>query len=89
MAKTITVELMFATADEARGECLQMPLGATVADALAASDLATMPAAALAIHGEVVLSTRVLQDGDRIDLLRALPIDPTQARRQRAAATRK
>ena len=86
MAETITVELAFATADHARCERLAVRRGATVGDALAASGLATVPAAALAIHGQVVQPTHMLQDGDRIDLLRALRIDPMQARRQRAAA---
>ena len=86
MAETITVELTFATADEAQSQCLKLPAGATVADALAASRFVGITAA-LAIHGEIVAPTRPLQDGDRIDLLRELLVDPMQARRQRAAAT--
>ena len=89
MAVTISVELTFATASEARRERVQVPLGATVAEALAASDLAAVEAAAVAIHGEVVAPTRVLREGERIDLLRPLPKDPMTIRRQRATATRK
>ena len=86
MAETITVELTFATSDEAQSQYLRLPAGATVADALAASRFVSMTAAALAIHGEVVEPTRPLQDGDRIDLLRELLVDPMQARRHRAAS---
>ena len=89
MAETITVELTFATAEDAQSERLQLPADATVADALAASRFATVAAAALAIHGQTVQPTRTLQDGDRIDLLRTLLIDPMEARRRRAAPTRK
>ena len=87
MAETITVELTLANADEAQSERLKLPANATVADALAASRFVGITAAALAIHGEVVEPTRPLQDGDRIDLLRDLLVDPMQARRQRATAT--
>lgn len=87
MAETITVELTFATSDEAQSQYLRLPAGATVADALAASRFVGVTVAALAIHGEVVTPTTPLQDGDRIDLLRELVVDPMQARRQRATAT--
>ena len=86
MAETITVELTFATSDEAQSERLKLPASATVADALAASRFVGITAGALAIHGEVVETTTPLQDGDRIDLLRELLVDPMQARRQRAAS---
>ena len=88
MAETITVELTFATAGEAQSERLHLPTDATVADALAGSRFVGVTVAALAIHGEVVQPTRRLQDGDRIDLLRELLVDPMQARRHRAASAK-
>lgn len=41
---------------------------------------------AFAIWGEEVRGERELRDGDRLELLRALPVDPMEARRRKAAA---
>ncbi len=70
---------------------LQLPEGASVADALAAVaqlepfaalDLAEVP---LGIYGELVSRQRSLVDYDRIEIYRPLIVDPKTARRQRAA----
>ena len=64
---------------------LALPEGATVADALAAAALSQQEApAALAIHGETVALDQLLRDGDRVELLRPLLLDPKEARRRRA-----
>lgn len=78
------VEVVYATADGATAEELEMPEGATVQAAVAASRFASTPLAATAIFGKVVTGDRVLQDGDRIELLRKLLLDPKDARRRRA-----
>ncbi len=75
---------------------LSMPVGATVADALAAevhaiaanvvetqAQLKDVPTA-LAVFGERVELSYVLADGDRIEILRPLLADPKDARRNRA-----
>ena len=65
---------------------LDLPAGARVRDAL---DLCTLPLAGVqgqAVFGEVVQGDHLLQDGDRLELLLPLRIDPKQARRERAAA---
>ena len=73
-----------------RGE-LELPPGATGADARAAADLpATMPGvdvdpARIAVYGRLAAPRDRLHDGDRVEILRPLLIDPKQARRQRAA----
>ena len=81
------IELVLATASGAASEQLDLPPGATVAEALAASRFRAERPAALGIYGEVAAPDRVLEDGDRIDLLRPLLVDPKQARRERAAAS--
>jgi len=74
-------------------EALRLPAGASVADALdavadregfAQLDLKAMP---VGIFGERVERTRLLQDGDRVELYRQLQIDPREARRQRSATS--
>lgn len=41
---------------------------------------------AFAIWGEEVSGDYVLKDGDRLELLRPLPVDPMELRRQKAAS---
>ncbi|MES2671951.1 MAG: RnfH family protein [Pseudomonadota bacterium] len=66
---------------------LALPEGATVADALAAA-AAAFPQqetpAAVAIHGERAALDQPLREGDRVELLRPLLLDPKEARRRRA-----
>ena len=68
---------------------LELPEGACAADACAASGLAEgYPLAGMSIFGQRVAGTAILADGDRLELLRALAIDPKEARRRRAQAAR-
>jgi len=62
--------------------------GATVQEALNASGLLRPEFVGYAVYGERVTPTHVLRDGDRLELLRPLPLDPKQARRRRAQAQR-
>lgn len=78
------VEVVYATAQGANSEELELSEGATVQVAVAASRFASMPVAGTAIFGKAVTGDRVLEDGDRIELLRELLIDPKDARRKRA-----
>ena len=78
------VEVIYATAEGARSEELELPKGTTVRAAVAASRFASTPVAGTAIFGKAVAGDRVLEDGDRIELLRELLIDPKDARRKRA-----
>ena len=64
---------------------LEMPVDATVADAVRGSGLPLDGVTAYAVHGVRVESTQTLRDGDRIELLRPLQADPKDARRRRAA----
>jgi len=67
---------------------LDLPEGADVAAALRASGLDSPALAGFAVHGERVTPAHVLRDGDRLELLRPLRLDPKQARRRRAQAQR-
>jgi putative ubiquitin-RnfH superfamily antitoxin RatB of RatAB toxin-antitoxin module len=58
--------------------------GATVNDALSASGWSLEDVAGIAIFGERVERDARLRDGDRVELLRPLLIDPKDARRRRA-----
>lgn len=64
---------------------LVMDEHATVGKAALASGLLKVDHVGYAIFGERVDGNRRLSDGDRIELLRALLIDPKEARRRRAA----
>lgn len=57
---------------------------ATVADALAASGFTLDGVAGCAVFGERISGGDGLRDGDRLELLRPLQMDPKDARRRRA-----
>jgi putative ubiquitin-RnfH superfamily antitoxin RatB of RatAB toxin-antitoxin module len=66
---------------------LRLPAGATVADAIAACG--SLPGVdanptRFGIFGRVVDAGATLRDGDRVEIYRALKIDPMEARRRRA-----
>lgn len=63
---------------------LTLPDAATVADALAAGRFSLEGIAGYAVFGERVGGGDGLRDGDRLELLRPLQIDPKDARRRRA-----
>jgi uncharacterized protein len=83
------VTVTWATPDVQEVVALALPAGTTVAAAIAASglvarhgiDLAAMRAG---VHGRLVGVDDVLADGDRVDILRPLVVDPKAARRLRA-----
>ncbi len=86
----LAVEVVYALPRKAWSIALELPEGATVADALAAADLpgrvpgAVVDAESLAIFGRAVTPGTRLRGGDRVEVLRPLQVDPKQARRQRA-----
>ena len=83
-APTVRVEVVRAWPRRHASVVLDLPAGATVADAVAASGLALDGVVALAVFGERVLPTDGLRDGDRVELLQPLLVDPKEARRRRA-----
>lgn len=90
MAETIRIEVVCALDTAQQILCaLEVPAGATVADAIAASGiLAQLPgfvSAGIGIFGCRVDAQTRLRDGDRVELYRRLTIDPKLARRKRAS----
>ena len=63
---------------------LKLADASSVADALEQSGFALDGIMGFAIFGERVGSEHRLRDGDRLELLRPLQIDPKEARRRRA-----
>jgi putative ubiquitin-RnfH superfamily antitoxin RatB of RatAB toxin-antitoxin module len=81
MAK-LRVEVIEAWPGRAERVALELEEGATVRIALAA---AGRPAArAVGLHGRRVALDAALVDGDRVEIYRALSVDPTEGRRRRA-----
>ena len=70
---------------------LELPEGATALDAIDASGLRSkLPAdrfepLRLGVFSSLVEPSRGLRDGDRVELYRALQVDPKDARRARVA----
>ena len=67
---------------------LEMPPGATLADALRASGLLQRHALSedglyVGIWGRMQAATTPLRDQDRVEIYRPLQVDPKEARRQR------
>jgi uncharacterized protein len=88
--QTISVTVVYSHAARQTHEAsLSLALGSSVADALAASgliarfaELASSPLA-VGIWNKRVELTQVLRNNDRVEIYRALKVDPKIARRQR------
>lgn len=85
--------MVFALADVQDIAALELPEGAVARHAVAASGfLARRGSAAaplqLAIFGKKVPPDSPLHEGDRVEILRPLAMDPKEARRQRARKRR-
>lgn len=63
---------------------VELPVGATVAEAITAAGIATTGIAGVAIFGERAHAQQALRAGDRVELLEPLQVDPKNARRERA-----
>jgi putative ubiquitin-RnfH superfamily antitoxin RatB of RatAB toxin-antitoxin module len=87
---TIEVTLVYSPASRVVHEVvLQMPLGTSVRQAWLASEwFSSMDVTAgdgpeSSIWGRKTTPTQILRDGDRLEALRPLKVDPKEARRQR------
>ena len=84
------VEVVFALAKRQVLLTVDVPDGATVADAIAASGIARqfpehdLDALQAGIWGQTVGRDRPVTDGDRVELFRPLEMDPREARRLKA-----
>ena len=90
MSDRIDVEVVFGRRDSQSLVALSLDQGATVASAIAGSGLAenypdesfaNLPAG---IWGRIVDRNRILKDGDRVEIYRALQLDPRESRRRLA-----
>ncbi|MDC7807252.1 RnfH family protein [Luteimonas sp BLCC-B24] len=79
------VDVVLARPRAVRSRTLELPDGATIAAALAAFGPLDAEIAGYAVYGVRATEDTVLRDGDRLELLRALQLDPKDARRRRAA----
>lgn len=93
VAATIRVEVAYSPAPrQVDLRAFDLPVGATAAQAVVAADLPTLhpgfdlAAVTVAVWGRAVPPSAVLQDGDRLELCRALVVDPKEARRVRYRA---
>jgi putative ubiquitin-RnfH superfamily antitoxin RatB of RatAB toxin-antitoxin module len=93
-ADPFLVEVIYALPDRAVVKEYRVTSPASVADALALAaadpdfhdiDLA---ACTVGIFGRLVPQGRVLQPGDRLEIYRALAVDPKKARRERVQRAR-
>lgn len=88
--RTVAVEVVFALPERQTVRRVELPAGSTIADAVSASGLTELPAAArFGIYGRAVPAGTVLRDGDRVEVYRPLRADPKDLRRVRAAERRK
>jgi uncharacterized protein len=89
---SLRVEVVYALAGETDAVTVQLPSGATAADALRASGLLekhrALADAKFGIYGKVVAGDTRLVDGDRVEIYRPLRLDPKEARRRRAVKKR-
>lgn len=85
----IRVEVLRAWPHRFEAKTLELGDGASVGDALAHAGWAIdAEFVGVAVFGQPATSLTVLQDGDRVELLRPLQLDPKQARRLRARKSR-
>jgi putative ubiquitin-RnfH superfamily antitoxin RatB of RatAB toxin-antitoxin module len=82
--RVLRVEVMRAWPRRHASVQLELPAGATIADALAACGLPLDGVAGYAVFGEVAPQAWPLRHGVRVELLEALRLDPKEARRRRA-----
>lgn len=92
----MTVEVAYARPDQQLILTVEVPHGASVADALAAAGgplLERFPELDLAgaevgVFGRTATRSQPLQPGDRVEIYRKLVADPKEVRKQRAAEGR-
>lgn len=80
------IEVVMAWPRRHESRVLELPSGSTVADALQGIEWAVLPeVVGYAIFGVNAEASTLLHEGDRVELLRGLQIDPKEARRRRAS----
>lgn len=86
------VEVVYALPDRQWRVNAEVPQGATIAEAIAASGIETLveglvvSAEHVGVYGRRLKPETTVEEGDRIEIYRPLLIDPKQERRLRAEA---
>jgi len=81
----LTISVVWATVDHVTSRSLVVPVGTQVGQAIELSGLLQKyQPTGFAIFGQRCDLTRILSDGDRIELCRPLVVEPKAARRRRA-----
>jgi len=94
-AESVRVEVCYATPEVQAMVALTLPAGTTARQAMEHSGLVQrfpdikMESSALGIRGKRVGHDYVLEEGDRLELLRPLTADPKETRRRRAEQMKK
>jgi len=87
---TIFIEVAYALPERAIVKAYRLSGPATVEDALAAAaadpdfSAVDLKGAPIGVHGQLARREQPLEDGDRVEIYRALTVDPKAARRARA-----
>jgi len=90
MSGEIEVEVVYALRLAQDSTRLRLPLGTTVAQAVARAGLALrhpeidLGPGRVAVYGRLVSGDAILRDGDRVEILRPLSADAKELRRGRA-----
>jgi hypothetical protein len=91
-AGSLEIEVVYALPGRSWSARVRLPAPATVAQALAAAALdapgLVVDPARLAVFGKAVTADTPLRDGDRVEILRPLLVDPKDARARRAGTKR-
>jgi len=92
--REIQVEVVYALPLEQDICRLRIPSGATVEEAIVRAGIVArhpeidLTKGRVAVYGRVVALDTVLQDRDRVEILRPLSVDPKEVRRRRASLGR-
>ena len=88
----IVVEVVYALPRRQVMRRLALPEGSTLADAIRASGLTDefpeIASARAGIYGKPAAAAAILRDRDRVEIYRALRVDPKEVRRARAGKKR-
>lgn len=89
MVEPLRVEVAYASADQQWLQVVEVPSGANVGDAVAASGIASAAGLSgvldVGVFGRRCLPETPLREGDRVEIYRPLSFDPMESRRRRAA----
>jgi len=81
------IEVVYARPEAAQVRTVDLPAGAVVKEALAASGF-QLEGRAVGVFGKRVALEQPLKHGDRVEIYRPLVNDPKEARRRRAGKRR-